>query len=55
MHLLQQMGIYPDPAKRAKRPKLKSVGLMMVAMARMRYPPSCIPFAFCGQRLIVDG
>ena len=40
------MGIYPDPAKRAKRPKLRSVAMMMVAIARMRYlsPPHPVPY-----------
>ena len=30
------MGIYPDPAVRAKRPKMRSVALLFVAIARMR-------------------
>jgi len=34
--LLEQMGIYPDAAIRAKRPKLRSVALSFIAVARMR-------------------
>ena len=30
------MGIYPDPALRMKRPKMRSVALFFVAIARMR-------------------
>ena len=30
------MGIYPDPALRTKRPKMRSVALFFVAIARMR-------------------
>jgi len=35
--LLEQMGIYPDPAIREKRPRLRSVALFFVAIARMKY------------------
>lgn len=35
--LLEQMGIYPDASIRAKRPRLRSVALFFVAIARMRY------------------
>jgi len=30
------MGIYPDPAVRTKRPKMRSVALFFVAIARMK-------------------
>jgi Pericentrin-AKAP-450 domain of centrosomal targeting protein len=48
LHLLEEMGIYPDRAIRQKRPKLRSVGLMMVAIARMR-------LGFLGDLLMLDG
>ena len=36
LHLLEQMGIYPEPAIRQKRPTLKAVALSFIAIARMR-------------------
>jgi Pericentrin-AKAP-450 domain of centrosomal targeting protein len=35
--LLQQMGIYPEPEVRNRRPKMRSVALFVLAMTRMRY------------------
>ena len=40
--LLQQMGIYPEPEVRNRRPKMRSVALFVLAMMRMRYRPSLI-------------
>jgi hypothetical protein len=37
LHLLENMGIYPDRAIRQRRPKLKSVALSFIAIARMRF------------------
>lgn len=31
------MGIYPDPVIRQRRPKMKSVAMFFIAIARMRY------------------
>ena len=35
----EQMGIYPDSSIREKRPRLRSVALFFIAIARMKYLP----------------